>query len=176
MLRQILLIEKHIAVRIYMLVPTCTTGFLHIVFKGIRYLIMDHKPHIALVHTHPESRGRHNYPCIATHERILVGRLLVRLHLAVICPGSKSVLRQSCRKGLRLACPGNIHYHRAGPLFNQTPQGLIFGLLIRLRKHLVVEVVSGNSGGEQLKFKGKPVLEISADVLDDLRLGRGSET
>ena len=83
MLVQIAVTIKHIAVGLHLRVASCTACLLDVVLQRVTNIVMNHKPHILFVYAHPESRGCNDDLYLATHEGVLIGDLLCRLHLAI---------------------------------------------------------------------------------------------
>ena len=150
--------------------PAC---FLDIVLKGIRNLIMHDEPDITLVHPHPESRCGDHYPCFSGHERILVGRLLVRIHFSMKGPGHKAVIGKSLCQLLGFPCSGDIYDCRTIPFFYKSPESPVFLLFVFFRKDSIVKVAARGTGRKMHELQGKFPSEISTDILNDLDFRRG---
>ena len=176
MLIQVIVTVKHVTACVKMRVTPGPAGFLHIVLQRIGNIVMHHQSHILLVHSHSESRRRHDDAHLVAHERILVGNLLVGIHLSVERQRLIAVARQFCSQFLGTPCTRHVHNGRTAGLCHQLPQ---LGILILVRlgmHHRIVQIRSRSRRGKQLQIQVQRPLEIITNILYHLLFGRRRET
>ena len=94
-------------------VAACASRLLHIVLQRVGYVVVDHKPHVALVDPHAESRRGHNDVHSSRHKLILVLYLLIGVHLAVERQSLHSVAGELRCEFACALCARHIHDRRA---------------------------------------------------------------
>ena len=77
-----------------MWISSCTSSLLYIVLQRVGDVVVDNKPHIALIYTHAEGGGGYDDSNLIIHEGILIVYLLISIHLAIIGQGENAVTCQ----------------------------------------------------------------------------------
>ena len=95
MLVQVVVAVEDVAAGMQMGVAAGASRLLYVVLQRIGDIVMDHQPHVALVHAHAEGRRGDDDAHLVVHEGLLVGDLLVGIHLAVERKGPKAVVRET---------------------------------------------------------------------------------
>ena len=93
MLVEVAIAIQYVAFSIEIRVTTSASCLLNIVFQRVRNVIMHHKSHVILIHSHTESRSGNDdfYPVI--HESLLIANFLLRLHLSIVRQCLEAVAR-----------------------------------------------------------------------------------
>ena len=175
MLIQIVVVEQDVALRRNGRVPAGAARLLDVVFQRVGDIVVDHQPHVLFIHAHPKSGGCDDDPDLSPDEGVLVGDLVCGIHLPVVRPSGKAVASQLFRQLPGPSGPGDVDDGGAAPLLDQGPEHIVLALLRFLVEHRIAQVFPGSGGGKQLQLHAQLVLEIVADVADNLLLGGGGE-
>ena len=92
---QIAVAVEDVAAGMQMGVAAGAPRLLYVVLQRIGDVVMNHQPHVALVHTHAEGRRGDDDAYMVVHEGLLVGDFLVRIHLAVEGKGPEAVVGEA---------------------------------------------------------------------------------
>ena len=92
---QIAVAVEDVAAGMQMGVAAGASRLLYVVLQRIGDVVMNHQPHVALVHTHAEGRRGYDDAYMVVHEGLLVGDFLVRIHLAVEGKGPEAVVGEA---------------------------------------------------------------------------------
>ena len=95
MLVQVVVAVEDVAAGMQMGVAAGASRLLYVVLQRIGDIVMDHQPHVALVHAHAEGRRGDDDAHLVVHEGLLVGDLLVGIHLAVEGKGPEAVVGET---------------------------------------------------------------------------------
>ena len=175
MLVQILVIEQDIALRLEGLIPSGTAGFLDIVFQRVGDIKVDHKAHVLFVHAHTECRGGNDDLYFVPQEGFLIGNFLAAFHLTVVGQSGKTVIPELSGNGFCAFGPGDIDDGGTVFLPDQIPEGDVLFIIVFLVDDAVTQIGSGCIGGVELQVQIQLLLEVFADVADDLLLCGGGE-
>ena len=173
MLVQILIGEKDVTVREDRRVTAGAASLLHIIFQRIRYFVVDYQSYILLIDAHTEGGGGDDDPGFTADKRVLVCDLFAPFHLAVVRQGIKPVRGQSFGDLKSLLYSRDINDRGAVLGLQQPSRGHVFFIFIFHEKHGIMQVLAGGGGGEKLQVQAELVLEIVADIADDLLLRGG---
>ena len=160
------------------LVTPGAAGLLEIVFQRAGGVEVDHQAHVGLVHPHAEGVGGRDHPQAAGQEGLLHRALVGRQHAAVKVAAGEACVLEELRELLdRLLARAEDDGAAvlAQGLLQQAQDLAVLGLH-RHRAHLVAEVFAAHPAFEALEAEAEALLEVSADVIDHIRLGGGGET
>ena len=98
---EVILIKKHVAVGFKVRITPGAAGFLQVVFKRCRNVIVNDQSHVFFVHAHPKSVCGSDHLSCPRKKRFLMLDLKRRVHLAVVGKGLKAFSSELFREFFR---------------------------------------------------------------------------
>ena len=176
MLTQILIIKQNKTICLHLLITPSTSCFLNIILQTVGNIIMNHRPHILLIHPHTKCRSCHHNRHFPTQKSLLMATLLTPIHLAVKAQHIKPILTQLRHQLPHPLRTRNIHNRRTTLLLNQLPQRLILFLIILLLHHPIMQILTRYLTGKHRQIQIQTLLKINTNILYHLRLSRCRKT
>ena len=136
---------------------------------------MYNKTNIFFINTHAKSRGGNNDAYLVFQKRFLIGNLFAAFHLTVIRKCWETIVRQFLRNLVRSLNTGHIDDSGTILLLDQVTKFCIFLIIIFFVDNGIVQIGSGSVRGIQFEINIQLLLEILADITDDLLLGRSGK-
>ena len=170
--------EKESALRRVAITP-CPPGFLQIVLQRPGNVPVNNKPNVRLVYAHAERIGRRDDTKLANSESLLDIALLLRSQSCVVAFSSEPLLLEELGNSFRGAARCAID-HCAGCagsgqiFFNAVKDVGHFRGALR-RKNFEAQVRTRSAPIQQCELQPQPLVEMSSDILNDIRLCRRCE-